>query len=194
MASLNPREQLTEALLKNQDRLAGGLENDEATRLLRAHMGEISGNPEGSDPSVYLNESDAAVVAEFVDIASSLGWPASEPIEMLKHNIPGKAAWTNPRYAAKNNVVRGIFFHRVSPQLRGYRFGKLRTPLGQPVAIAEDGNLYSLRGTELTASDGVGWGALPDRPYLDDAIERGSVITYYGSTLLSKVLAGKIPR
>jgi hypothetical protein len=190
-AERNHRQEIIKALDARAGKLFDSNESELALHSLQEHMVDISGDPHGSDPADYMSPDDVKILEEFVDIASSLDWPGAEPINMLKHRT-GRPAWSSTEYSGRSGLVKSVFYRpvRLTP-LRGYRLGKLHMPLGQPVAIAEDGKLYSERGSEMTRSYGMGWGVLPDRECLDEVITHGDPI-YYGSKLLSKVLADRL--
>lgn len=172
---------------------------EKINRLLR-HMAEISGDPSGSNPADYLSEQDAKTVAEFVEIANELGWPASDTIVLRKtRNIsPANAfdrpAWVNPRNTAKSGLTKALFFPRAEDERRGYVFGELGLSPSQQVAICDDGLLRSLRGPELERSKGVGWGRLPDPGLLIDALANGSQAGIdYGINNIGIKLIARIP-
>jgi hypothetical protein len=168
-----------------------------AAEALRAHMLEISGDPQGSNPRDYLSEKDATMLSNFVNLANHIHWAGASVLELHTSRIPGKLVWNGKHtQPAKNNLVRAMTMHQVGETHRGYVIGSLS--IGQPsptVAVGDDGLLYSERSIHmLQPSYGDGMGRLPDADILEPMIGVGQMhgVTTgnYHKKLIDVLMAG----
>jgi hypothetical protein len=176
----------------------------EEEERVQEHMAEISGDPSGSDPSLYLPQEDVRTLENFVKMADDLGWPNSTDISMKTrryeavpqmNKIP---VWHSSKHVAKAALTKRLFLKQ-NETYKGYVFGYLslaKPP--QTVAICSDGNIRSLRGAELRHSNGLGWGKLPDPELMDNMIAASRHVNpvHYGlngSEPLASVLKSRIP-
>ena len=149
---------------------------DQALAALLKNMYEVSGDPSGSVPELYLSPDDAEICKRITKFAKEkIVWKhANELGTMLVPRKPDRySAWENPLHTAKAGLTKALFFTHKGDEHRGYVFGRLGASPEQLVALCEDGKLRSLRSHELEKSKGIGWGALPNSEILRAALGIG---------------------
>ncbi len=165
-------------------------------------MEEISGDPSGTDPALYLNGEELETLDRFIGMVEGNndgpGWPDAEPIIHMR-SAEGVRAWTSSMNIAKSGLFKALLLPKTGDTQLGYVFARLNIMPTQQVAICKDGKLRSKRGHELIRSNGVGWGALPDPVFLAEAIKPTNALLNYDSrkhiaaSLMSRIMPGSLP-
>lgn len=173
-------------MISRYSRITDRAEFDRALERLRDHLNDIAGDSRGSDPSLYVSESDIEFLRDELTPAGN-----GRPSRFWKKAVPITHEETTPHWLPRFNRPDKVVRDARGRPVVGYRIGYLNVSQYEaPVFFCSDGGLrmlikHNYRQTEKTGpviSRGdrrkrtfTGYCRLPDPEFLYPVRTRGAM-------------------